>query len=81
MVLRHFVYAPDPDIATTVATALQDAGYVATVEDTEDAEWLVLVTLEAELIEPSKSDVMAIAREHGADYDGWEVEHLEDEDA
>lgn len=80
--ILHFLDFPDAAAATAASRALEEAGYVVTVEPPEDADAPWTARVEGERV-VDETTVPAfrrwfeqLAAEHGGAYDGWEAPKL-----
>jgi hypothetical protein len=75
--IRHFIYLPTSDGATTVASTLEREGWDTSVQEAEDV-WLVVAgclrVLNEPLVRETRARLASLATAHGGAYDGWEAE-------
>lgn len=73
---RHYIYAPAEAAARAIASALERQGWETAVRPGGDV-WLVVASCLRVMTEPLARDVrthlVALAAQHGAEYDGWEA--------
>jgi regulator of ribonuclease activity B len=75
--VRHFIYLPTSDGATTVASTLEREGWDTAVH-VDDDTWLVVAgclrVLDEPLVRETRARLASLASAHGGSYDGWEAE-------
>lgn len=72
---RHFIYAPAEEAARAIASALERQGWETAVHAGGDV-WLVVASclrvMTAPLAREVRTHLVALASQHGAEYDDWE---------
>jgi hypothetical protein len=73
---RHFLYFGGSAAAESAASTLQEDGWTTLVERSEGA-WLLVArhvaALTTRAVRETRSNLEALAFEHGGFYDGWEA--------
>lgn len=73
---RHMIYAPAAEAAHAIASALERQGWEIAVHPGIDV-WLVVASCLRVMTEPlareARAHLVALAAQHGAEYDGWEA--------